>query len=622
MILIDNRNYLRLRNRPLLEKLAVQEEKISNAIIEPSKKDELTLKVLLDDKMQYIHSKYDPKTETERLNKQKNIPEQQVDHVLFFGVGLGYQIKEMLKEHPDMKFSIYEPNIDILIKFLSHQNLKDLPADNLEQIFTTVNEEEIRTEIQRLHQQAGDSIFVYTLPIYEKLYETELSIVMETIKEQLQDKKSSLAVDVSFQKRWTINSIKNFPKVLQTPNILHHIDKKIFKDKPAIIVAAGPSLAEEFEDLRYIKENGLAYIFSVGSAINALIEHDIYPDAACTYDPTGQNQVVFQRLKERKITNIPLIFGSSVGFETLENYPGPMLHMITSQDTLSPHLLDISNGMSIVLDAPSIAVVTFQLLNVLECRQIILVGQNLAFQNNKRYAAGIEYEHVTNELSEAEKENVIIITDVYGNNIETSDGFNRMRRQLELYISASPQIEVINTTKGGAHIQGTTFMSLTEVINKKLLIKNEVMKDWYKVENKYDIGYIKKHLYKMNMHQVQCEEDFTNTVNELKKIELAVQKQQVHQLENRFTKFDKEFTKLRKNPFYQAIIEPMVRVQNKQLSEKSQKFRYESDLMRKGQMVIEAFGVFLLGSHAHFQFAQPYVKELQERFGEIIAEEN
>jgi len=38
----------------------------------------------------------------------------------------------------------------------------------------------------------------------------------------------------------------------------------MFKDKPAILVSAGPSLDYEIENLRYIKENGLAYISQSG----------------------------------------------------------------------------------------------------------------------------------------------------------------------------------------------------------------------------------------------------------------------------------------------------------------------------------------------------------------------
>ena len=72
---------------------------------------------------------------------------------------------------------------------------------------------------------------------------------------------------------------------------MHDLKKEKFK-KTYFISSSGPSL-EDIENIRYIKEHGLAYIFSVGSAISVLINNNIYPDAACTYDPTVNNQKVF-----------------------------------------------------------------------------------------------------------------------------------------------------------------------------------------------------------------------------------------------------------------------------------------------------------------------------------------
>ncbi len=70
-----------------------------------------------------------------------------------------------------------------------------------------------------------------------------------------------------------------------------------------------------------------------------MIYHDIYPDAATTYDPGKFNHNVFTKIKEEGIADIPMIFGSSVGYETIMNYPGNKYHMITSQDTVSAYYL-------------------------------------------------------------------------------------------------------------------------------------------------------------------------------------------------------------------------------------------------------------------------------------------
>ncbi|MCJ8007602.1 motility associated factor glycosyltransferase family protein [Lederbergia wuyishanensis] len=618
MILINNRNYLRLQNRPLLNKMNEIEEQLDEqkVTVETSRKEVFTLKINVEGKMQYVHSKYDPIAEAKRLIDQLQDIES-YDHVLFIGAGLGYHIKQFSEVYPDIKISIYEPNLEVLYHFFSIQDMRKLYG-NIGNIFTSMPEDAVKHEVEKIIQTYGKNILFFTLPVYEKLYQKEVHSLLETFKNNLKDRRSSIATNASFQKRWTINSIKNFPTILRTPNILYDVDKKAFEGKPAIIVAAGPSLSEEFENLRYIKDNGLAYIFSVGSAINALIEHGIFPDAACTYDPTHLNQVVIQKVKDRNITEIPLIFGSSVGYETIENYPGPMFHMITSQDTITGHFISNANQVKVVLDAPSIAVVTFQLLNQLGSKQIILVGQNLAYQNDQLYAEGIKYDFVSNELDESELGNLLSIKDVNGNEIKTNEDFNRMRAQLELYIQASNDIEVINTTKGGAKIDGTTFIPLDKVILYKLK-SNVVNFDWLQAENSYDLKYVKNQLVKMKYSMEQCKRLVGSTLYELKVIEGNIQMQRTNQLEYTFVKFDKEFGKMKNNQFYKAMIEPMMRVQTELLSEKSKKIKYENNLLIKGQSVLNAFGPFLFECETHYEFATQQFEEMKDRVDEWIS---
>ncbi|MEC1377398.1 DUF115 domain-containing protein [Heyndrickxia oleronia] len=614
MILIDNRNILRINHRKLLNELDefMSNLSIDNLIFEQSKKGPLTIKINFNGKTQYLHSKYDPESEAERLIIQlKDIDK--YDHVLFIGTGIGYHIKQLMNKYPGMKFSIYEPNKEILYHYLSKYNLKELPISNLQMIFSCTDENSLRYEIQRLIQCVGNNILIAPLPVYEKMYKNEVSIIMESIKELLKDKKSSLIVDASFQKRWTINSIKNFPYVLKTANILQDVDKNAFREKPVILVAAGPSLSDEIENLRYIKEKGLAYIFSVGSAINALVEHDIYPDATCTYDPKERNQNVIKKVKDKNISNIPLIFGSSVGFETLNDYPGPMLHMITNQDTVSPTLLGASGNIKIVNDAPSIAVVTFQLLNLLGFSQIILVGQNLGFRDNQRFAEGINYSHIPNKLSIKEMQNALIVKDTEGNNIKTSEMYNTIRKQLELYIRLFNNTNVINTTKGGAHIEGTTFTTLSDLIAHKLKKENIVQQAWHKVDNGYDLANVKKKLRELKLLEKQCEKYIFNIIEKLKDINISIEKRNLNNLEYQFIKFDKEFNKLKNNNYFQAFVSPMLRVQNKRLSEASKNIRFKKNMMEKGEYVIEMFGRFIKDCELNFNIVQKYFMELDKK---------
>ncbi|AKP48489.1 motility associated factor glycosyltransferase family protein [Bacillus smithii] len=612
MILVDNRMYLNLHHRELFQKLLPLESQESDqVIVEPTKKGSLTMKIKWNDKIRYLHSKYDPEHEAARLiEKWTNV--EQYEQVLFVGIGLGYHIKQFANQYPAMKFSIYEPNPEVLVQFFTHINIKVWPLKNVQSIFTGTDKQQLTIEIQKLLNN-GKNILVIPLTAYETIYVNELTFIMKALKEQLLHERTNVATNAAFQKRWTINSIKNFPYVMKTPNILHDVNPSIFKDKPAIIVSAGPSLSEEFENLRYIKEHGLAYIFSVGSAINALINQDIYPDAACTYDPQAHNYRVIQIIKDKGITDIPLVFGSTVGYETLENYPGPMLHMIINQDTVSSYLLGRSEkkNLEILQDAPSIAVVTFELLCRLGAGPIILVGQNLAYLHNRHYAEGISYGNGSDFISDERLNNLPTVKNVYGEEVPTNEGFKDMLRHFEFYIKKYPHIRVINTTKAGANIAGTDFINLDQVIEQYLKEKI-VENDWYKSTNQYQKKDLSSHIIEVERDFLSLENLFSKLYGVLSNLERLAKLNSNNNLENELKKFDKAFSKLRNNLFYQVFIHPMMRVQNKRLEGTFQSIRFHKNLVQKAEIIVNETRKFLMDCHAHIQFVEPYFKELKE----------
>ncbi|MHC8517593.1 motility associated factor glycosyltransferase family protein [Sporosarcina sp. ITBMC105] len=614
MILVDNRNVLRLKNRELLNRLSLLDDSkpTGNVIVEQAKTGALTVKLVIEGRTQYLHSKYDPQQEAERFIGK--FDDEQIKHVLFVGVGVGYHILKFTETHPDAKFSIYEPNEEVLHAYLSNFKLDHLPIRNLVKILVGTDQKKIGKEVQDLLTRSNHILKIVILPVYEKFYRPQINTILEQALESLKDKHNLLTTNVSYQKRWTINSIKNFPTVLNTPNILHDIDRSFFEGKPAIIVSAGPSLNEEFENLRYIKEHGLAYIFSVGSAINALIEHGIYPDAACTYDPLDINYAVFQIIKDRGITEIPLIFGSSVGFETLEGYPGELLHMIVSQDTVAPTFLEFKDDTPInfVYDAPSIAVVTFELLAKMGVSSIILVGQNLAYINNQHYATGIDYEFESSVVSDENLQSALTVKDVYGNDVKTTDGFNRMRQQLEMYIAQYSNLEVWNTTKGGAAIQGTVFKELKDVINDHLNVR-VIQSDWSKGRNNYNKINLENKFREMDSQADLLERELNNVFSILKNIHKVIGINKTSQLEKKYNQLDTEMEKLKNNLFYKKFIEPMIRVQYESLSQNIQGIKYEKNAIKKSETIVKTFTEFLVECSQHYQIAMELYKEMTNK---------
>jgi len=192
--------------------------------------------------------------------------------------------------------------------------LKQIPLHLIKNIYIESQPEDPSHFCNSFVSRVRRSALVIDFPAYRSLFPEKYQAFFTQFEININERRNSLTTISTFQKRWTINSMKNFIQVLNSLDIL--LEKKgSFQGKPAILVASGPSLEEELENLKTIKENGLAYIFSVGTSINSLIQHEIHPHAACTYDPTEENQIVCQGVLEKGIKSIPLIFGSTVGYE-------------------------------------------------------------------------------------------------------------------------------------------------------------------------------------------------------------------------------------------------------------------------------------------------------------------
>lgn len=572
-----------------MEALNDRQDTLEHCQLETSRKGLPTLTFHVFENKRYVHSRYDPEQESISLIESLR-DVNRFQHVLFYGFGLGYHVEVFARRYPNHSFSVYEPRPEVLYRCLSAKVLESfVPLDRMRHLLVETSPEDTAKYLTRVMDTVQGDILLVSMPSYEHLFKEDCSRFYQAFLELIKNRKSDLYTNVAFEKRWTINSMLNIVKVLRTPNIL--LEKAdCFRGKPAVLVAAGPSLQEELEHLRHIKEHGLAYIFSVGSAINPLIRNGIYPDAACTYDPSVRNQMVFEELVRQGIRTIPLIFGSSVGFETLARYPGPMFHFLTSQDTVSPYLLKDKGGgdIPVLSDAPSIAVVALQMLIRMQCRMIVLVGQNLAYRGTQEYVEGIPY-YDGKQVSDEERKNWIAIESVDGETVYTNEGFNRMRLGMEQIISMT-SIPVINTTVGGARILGTTFRRLREVIAEHLT-ETVVEDDWWTsaTASGYDKEYAIRQFRQLESSYEVLESIFEDLERQMEKIHRVIKLGNISRLDRMFIRWDQTIQRLSDNVFFKIVINPMNRVHTKLLKQSLEAIKYEKGVITRAEKIMAEY---------------------------------
>ncbi|WP_017470752.1 motility associated factor glycosyltransferase family protein [Amphibacillus jilinensis] len=623
-MLIDNILYLKKHYPDLRSYLLEKENETSPFSIKKveTKSGLPTLQLTNKTSDVYLHSKYDPVKEAEQFIKQYEADIEKYDHVLFYGMGLGYHISAFMQKFPKLTVSIYEPDHSIANCFFDIKKIEELPIHKIKHIHIEQSEADRDSFISAFIGVINKRVLLVALPSYQRIFEEKHSQFLTTFKNSTKKTRVSLRTNTAFGKRWTLNSIMNLAQTIKTPNILSNQMRAHFKDKPVVIVSAGPSLNEEIKNLHYIKENKLAYIFSVGSANKTLLKNNIYPDAVCTYDPQGHNDQVFSDLIENDIKTIPMIFGTSVGYETLKHYQGPKLHMLTSQDHISPYyLIEHMRQEDIIFDAPSIAVITLQLLLKLQTGPIILVGQNFAFKHNKFYAEGIQYEKRTTSLSEKELNFAVETTDVHGEKVLTNESFLRMKRTMEKVISSSNNETIINTTNGGAAIKGTTYQPLKTVVEDKLN-QPVVESGWYKNYSTIDKNYAAI-ITQQNSMELSFHE-FINTFYELKKIiKVLSEKNNIayeKEINNLLVKYDKKINHVIKNQFYQVFIVPAIHVVLKITITKIKEVKFEKDILKKTETIVDAMNRFLQEIELTLNVLLPAYEELKNWIAELDLE--
>ncbi|NLK33924.1 MAG: motility associated factor glycosyltransferase family protein [Gracilibacteraceae bacterium] len=495
-------------------------------------------------KMLYLHSRYNPREEAERIiSRFEYISD--YDHIVFFGFGLGYHVEYFTANFPDKTFSIFEPELDIFRMCLENRDISFLDRSNFDNFYFSVEASE--KKLEKLLTGMNCNILVIPLPSYETAFPEDYRSFKKIFGQYFDNTSIIDNTKKNNEKLHTLNALKNFGFIMNSPSIFNR-DNSFLKNKPAIIVSAGPSLEYEIENLRYIKENGLAYIFSAGSSINTLLENRVYPHACWSIEPNAHSRMVYEKMISNGIKSIPLIFGSTTASTVVESYPGKLYHFITAKDLVSRYYLgnSLSSG-EIVGMASSVAVVTLLALHKLGASPIILVGQNLAYKDQRYYSDGIDYSFGSKKIDSAYFNSSYKVPCVDGGYVYTDDTLNCFRKDMESYIRDFGMTNVINTTQGGALIKGTSYMPLKELLQDSIK-DNVVDPEWeLKLCNSYNRKLIKKRSDALKPEM----EKFYKSVNKLRALS-----DKVHD-ENKAALFYRIINEILENEFFHAFLYSM-----------------------------------------------------------------
>lgn len=402
-----------------------------------------------------LNSPYRPVQEAERWVAQFSGENLRVN-AMMFGIGNGIFPRALLQRlQEDAKLFLVEPCLDIFRLAMEQQDLCDLIGD--ERIlfcFEDINPDGFYNLLRRYtHWTNLETQIVCHHTGYEILFQEAYRDFLRSIQKAdylLQVNKDTRA---HFAKKIVPNMIENLIYTKEGRILREYVDA-FPKDIPAIIVAAGPSLDKNIEELKRAK--GKAFILAVDTAMRHLIKHEILPDAMITLD-VGKP---FRYMDDPRLKDIPLFCLLESRHEIMDFHQGIKIWFQggSFQGRLfakfDKYFLDYNAG-------GSVATAAFSVCAALEFERIVLVGQDLAYQGDVTHAGG-QISRVLNE-----KHGVKMIEGIDGNPVKSRHDWIIYLDWFEEAIKfIKDRAEVIDATEGGAMIHGSEIMALADVIDR------------------------------------------------------------------------------------------------------------------------------------------------------------
>ena len=264
-----------------------------------------------------------------------------------------------------------------------------------------------------------------------------------------------------FGKSWAINLLKNLPKFQGRKN-LHQLSITGVED--AVIVASGPSLGKNINQLRDIKDK--VFIITALRSLPVLNAAGIEADLVVQLD--AEDDKVAQQLSPdplHPIKNLLLEGTVNPGFFAM-----PAKNIIWS---LPQHFFDVHKNFGTLptpFNVPSVSIYGLCLCQFLDFKNICFIGQDLAASNGKQYADG-----ATDLLPAHAKMSMfqIEVPGFYGDTVLTRNSYEyQIKRCSEIareWRSNGIDINLVNATEGGAYIPEFDHMTLDNFITRRQL---------------------------------------------------------------------------------------------------------------------------------------------------------
>lgn len=308
--------------------------------------------------------------------------------VLVFGMGLGYLALELLKQKKKIqRILIFELSSASFNLALKHMDFSALFSDN--RVILSIGYPD---DLDGLLLPVKRALMLEDIHTHKFLPYFQLNTDYEKLASDVFNLVSSYNIEGATQslhgKTFVENRLKHLTS-MHHDNRLENLKEK-FKGIPALIIAAGPSLDKNIQDIQGAV--GKAVLICADTALPVLFRHGIIPDFVTSID---YNAPTYEKIADLALDPrsrmVNLICTSWVTDTVTKNFPAKAIFWAFGETALENWINGAMGGRIAIEGAGTVAHLNFLAAKMMGCDPIVFVGQDLAYSYTKEHASEVVF---------------------------------------------------------------------------------------------------------------------------------------------------------------------------------------------------------------------------------------
>lgn len=363
---------------------------------------------------------------------------------------------------------VIEPNVELFNYALVNKKMSvfnnanaylfaDGDLQNIQPFITTV--------LQNFNYYSLVNNITFYLTDFYRQYDAQIvkeivQILRNTIRSRLQSTGNSIEDGLTGLE----NNMRNIEYLLNSKDPQAIYQK--YKGKPAIVIAAGPSLNKNIQHLH--KAVGKAVIIAVDTIAQKVIKMGIIPDFVTSVERVPEIYEYFYKNYEfpKETTLVgPSLLDTRVFQEYNSEQILPFRTEVSEYRWLQ-NMLGITGNVGMLMGS-SCAHVAFGIAAYVGANPIILIGQDLAYGQDEEdtHVSDTIYDELKKEKKSRVKQITHYIEGYYEEEVKSTDIWIMFKQWFEIQADKL-NVDVINSTEGGAKIAHTIQMPFDKAIEK------------------------------------------------------------------------------------------------------------------------------------------------------------